>query len=537
MKLRNLFVRCFPSLTDLAFLTPAILLFCLMGGVASMLVDADTGWHIRAGEWILNHHRFPTSDFFSFTKSGQPWYAWEWLWEISAAWLYRLAGMPGVILGNLVILCLTSANLWRLVRRRTKSDLAAFGVTVLAFLGMSLYFFARPQLVSFLFAVILLGLLDRWRDSGKVPWVVAPLFVVWANVHPGFAAGIIILAAYTAGDLANAWAVSEAGRRAEFRGMFRRSLLLLVACGLAPLINPYGYRLYAHMYSFLSDSYALNHINEYKVVDFRTAPGRVFELMLFLSAPAAVSRLLKRDFIVPALFLAWAHLALTAQRNIPFFMIAMAAPVALWLEEMAAAFRPARREDLVPGSGRQTQTLPAASMTVGDPVPGFPLLSLLSIVLIFVLLRTPGSPPKFRPQYDSSVYPEQALAAVRQMGPSARILTTDIWGGYLIYRLYPDIRVFWDGRADFYGAPYNQAAIDTLMGRPGWDKTLTNNRISAVLVPVDQPLVSLLDQCKDWHVVYRDDVAMLFQLSSAGETGQEIGKLTGSGGAGRLDSR
>ena len=59
-----------------------------MGGVASMLVDGDTGWHLRAGEWILNHHQLPTSDFFSFTKSGQPWFAWEWLWEIFFAWLY-----------------------------------------------------------------------------------------------------------------------------------------------------------------------------------------------------------------------------------------------------------------------------------------------------------------------------------------------------------------------------------------------------------------------------------------------------------------
>ena len=166
MKLRNFFIRCFPSLNDFAFLVPAILLFCLMGGVASMLVDADTGWHIRAGEWILDNHRLPTFDFFSFTKPGQPWFAWEWLWEVSFAWLYRLAGMAGVILGNLVILCLMSMHLLQLVRRRSKNNPIACGVTVLALLGMSSYFFARPQLVSFLFAVILLKLLDRARESG-----------------------------------------------------------------------------------------------------------------------------------------------------------------------------------------------------------------------------------------------------------------------------------------------------------------------------------------------------------------------------------
>ena len=161
-------------------------------------------------------------------------------------------------------------------------------------------------------------------------------------------------------------------------------------------------------------------------------------------------------------------------------------------------------------------------------IPRFPLLSILSMVLIFVLLRMPGSPPKFRPQYDASIYPEQALAAVRQMGPSTRIVSTDIWGGYLIYRLYPDVRVFWDGRADFYGTPYNLAAIDVLMGRPGWDKILAKNRITAALVPVNQPLASLLAQSRDWHVVYQDQVAILFQLSS--ETDQGVGKLAKSDG-------
>ncbi|HKW99360.1 MAG TPA: hypothetical protein VJN43_16590 [Bryobacteraceae bacterium] len=518
MNPRKLFQRCFPSINDFAFLAPAILLFCLMGGVASMLVDADTGWHIRAGEWILDHHRLPTSDFFSFTKPGQPWFAWEWIWEISFAWFYRLAGMAGVILANVVIVCLTSIQLFHLIRRRSKSGLVAMGVTVLALLGMSVYLLARPQLVSFLFAVILLRVLERSREAGRdLPWIVVPGFIIWANVHPGFMAGLIILAAYTIGDLANALVASEPGLRTELLGRFRRSLLVMVACFLAPLINPYGYRLYAHIYSFLSDSYPLNHINEYKVVDFRTAPGRMFELMLFLSAPAAISRLLKREFTSTVLFLAWAHLALTSQRNIPFFMIAMAAPVACWIEEMVAAFSRTEAGNSIRDSAPGPQISPD-ELAGEDGLTRIPVLSILTIVLIFVMLRTPGSPPKFRPEYDPSIYPAGALAAVRQMGPSTRMVTTDIWGGYLIYRLYPDVRVFWDGRADFYGTPYNLAAIDALMGRPGWDKTLANNRITAVLVPVNQPLASLLAQTREWHVVYRDRIAILYQLSSAGKT-------------------
>ena len=407
--------------------------------------------------------------------------------------------------------------------------MTAFGVTVLVLLGMSMYFLARPQLVSFLFAVILLRLLSRWRESGHgIPWVVVLLFLVWANVHPGFLAGIIILAAYAAGDLASAWTASEPGRRTELLSLFRRSSLLLAACVLVALVNPYGFRLYTHIFSFLSDSSVLAHVNEYKVVDFRTGPGRMFELMLFLSAPAAVSRLLKREFITPALFLLWAHLALTAQRNIPFFMIGMAAPVAIWLEEMVAALRLAHTENSVIEPGRAANE---------GHIFRFPLLSVLVMAWIFILIRTPGSPPKFRPEWDASLYPAQAIAAVRQLGPNARIATTDIWGGYLIYQMYPDVHVFWDGRTDFYGSAYNLAALDAFMGRPGWDKTLAKNRITAVLVPVDEPLVSLLNQSGDWHVAYRDEVAILYQLSSTSVAGEETRKVAESRAAARFDSR
>jgi hypothetical protein len=506
MERPNLVARLFPTLSDFAFLAPAILLFAVMSGTADMLADGDAGWHIRAGDWMLDHHRLPTTDFFSFTKSGQPWFAWEWLWEVSFAWLHRYAGMAGVIFASVFVICLTSLLLFRLIRRQSSNDLIAFAVTVLAVIGSSVHFLARPHLFSFLFAVVLLDLLERRRETGRdVPWIAIPLFVLWANVHPGFATGIVILAAYTAGELLCAVTSPEPdGRTASFV-RFRRYLLLTTACAIAPLANPYGYRLYVHMYSFLSDPYALNHVAEYMEVNFRTPPGLAFELMLLLGAPAAIALAFKRQFASLFLFVAWAHLGLTAQRNIPFFMIAMAAPVTIWLEEIVARFQAA------PGPPRF-----ATEVSGEDPGPRFPLLSVAAMVLVLMLLRAPGSPPKFQPRYNPERYPEAALAAVRRMNPSTRLLTTDVWGGYLIYLLYPDVRVFWDGRVDFYGTAYNQAAVDTFMGGPTWKQTLTEHHITAVLVPINLPLAALLAESHDWQTVYRDKTAVLFQAVSGG---------------------
>ena len=508
---KKLALRFFPSLSDFAFLAPAIMLFGVMFGTRSLLADSDTGWHIRAGDWILDHGRFPTSDFFSFTKPGQPWYAWEWLWEVAFAWLHRHGGMAGVIFVCALVICLTGMLLFRLIRAQSSNDLVAFAVTLVAMFGMAVHFLARPHLFSALFAVILLTMVERKRRAGRdVPWGAIPLLVLWVNVHPGFAAGIIILCAYTAGELVAALTSPKPEERKFLLKRFERYALLTVACSLAPLANPYGYRLFVHMYAFLSDPYVLSHVTEYMVVDFRIPPGRAFEAMLIAGVPAALAQARKRQFAPLFLYLGWAHLALTSQRNIPFFMIAVAGPVALWVDQLiGAAARSPLPEWIRKGAGAFERF--GTEFSADDRVPRFHLISIGAMALVWLLLHAPGAPPGFRPKYDRAVYPEAALTRVRQLGPTARIFSTDVWGGYLIYQLYPDVRVFWDGRTDFYGTPYNQAAGDAMWGRPGWEKTLAKSQITAALLPVNQPLTAILDVSKDWQEVYRDKTSVLFQ--------------------------
>ena len=117
--------------------------------------------------------------------------------------------------------------------------------------------------------------------------------VLWANVHPPLPLGSYPRG-ICRGRTLDTLTAPEPDRRIAFRVRFRRYLLLTAACAIAPLANPYGYRLYVHMYSFLSDPYALNDVAEYMVVDFRTPPGRAFELMLLLGAPAAVALAFER---------------------------------------------------------------------------------------------------------------------------------------------------------------------------------------------------------------------------------------------------
>src|SRR5947209_16860333 len=91
-------LRFLPSFTDFAFLMPIVYLFGALGGANSLLSDCDTGWHIRTGEWILANHRVPATDIFSFSKPGEPWFAWEWLSDVLFARLNAIDGLRAVIL-------------------------------------------------------------------------------------------------------------------------------------------------------------------------------------------------------------------------------------------------------------------------------------------------------------------------------------------------------------------------------------------------------------------------------------------------------
>src|SRR5260370_39469782 len=98
-----------PSLSDLAFLTPILVLFWCTTGVGWLLTDSDTGWHIRSGEWRLTTGRGPATDLFSFTKAGQPEFACERLSDVLRGVIHRDYWFAVLFVVHLLLLAATSA--------------------------------------------------------------------------------------------------------------------------------------------------------------------------------------------------------------------------------------------------------------------------------------------------------------------------------------------------------------------------------------------------------------------------------------------
>src|SRR2546429_9143814 len=85
-----------PSLSDCLFVAILLWVFAAGSGWSVLLADGDTGWHIRTGEYILDTRTVPVRDLFSFSKAGQPWFAWGWLSDVIFALLHRAWGLKGV---------------------------------------------------------------------------------------------------------------------------------------------------------------------------------------------------------------------------------------------------------------------------------------------------------------------------------------------------------------------------------------------------------------------------------------------------------
>src|SRR5579859_1959230 len=184
-----------PSLSDAAFLIPIAVFFSCTTGVKWLLGDSDTGWHIRTGEWILKNRRVPATDLFSFTKLGQPWFAWEWLSDVSMAAIHSHFGLSGIVFVSLLVLGTTSVCIYRSTVEESEHLPIAILLTGLAMAASTITWLARPHLVTPLFAAVFCSVLNRVEkraSANRLLLQLPALMVVWVNLHGGFFVGIAL---------------------------------------------------------------------------------------------------------------------------------------------------------------------------------------------------------------------------------------------------------------------------------------------------------------------------------------------------------
>src|SRR5262249_23622713 len=86
-----------------SFAFAGILLFGLLALTARNATDPDLWWHLRTGQLILETSHIPHTDPFSFTRTGSPWVAHEWLSEVAFYEIWKYTGATGLIVFSAVV--------------------------------------------------------------------------------------------------------------------------------------------------------------------------------------------------------------------------------------------------------------------------------------------------------------------------------------------------------------------------------------------------------------------------------------------------
>ena len=324
---RTLATAFLPNLA--AMLACAALVYCLfVFGGDRLFRDSDTGWHVRNGEQILQSHALPHSDPYSFSKTGAPWVAWEWGSDVLMGLAHGFGGLRGLAVLMAVAI---SASVWmwcRLAFLLSGDFLLTALLAVPTVTTLSLHWLARPHIFSWLFLAGALWHAERHsrENAGSGLLVAAVATALWANIHASFFMGPAIALCYAASHLVRP-VLWQMDRDAEFRraAWFLKAFLATMA---ASLLNPQGWRLHAHVFSYLTDSQLLSRVAEFQSFNFHDPDAWQVALTLILAAAGGTLALAQKKVahVLIVAGLVWG--GLRSARVIPLIAL-LAIPLAI----------------------------------------------------------------------------------------------------------------------------------------------------------------------------------------------------------------
>jgi hypothetical protein len=449
------------------------------------IVDPDVWWHIKIGDGILTTHHWPFADSFSFTVSGQPWLAYEWLGDVALAGAWRLGGYRGldallIALGSAVMLAL-----YVYATLRSGNCKAGFLASAALFILASASFTLRPQMLGYLFLILTLIVLERFRQGKpRALWVLPALMLLWVNTHGSWIIGLgTILVYWMAGVVAFRAGNLEA--RAWTRGERRNISLAFLGCVAVLPLTPYGVRLAASPFEFaFSLPLNVSVIQEWRPMAFNLWDGKLFLGVLVAFIVAQVMVRFTWNIAELVLFIAGTVMACVHIRFILVF-VPFTAPI---LATILAKWVP-------PYERRKEQ---------------FALNAVLMAIVAAAVIHYFPSTEQIQGRV-AEKFPVAAVQYLERQSAPEPMYNNYGFGGYLVWTRGPQHKVFIDGRGDLYergGLLSDYVHIADV--KPEALTLLRHYGIRSCLVKRDEALATLLSASPEWQRIYSDDLTAVF---------------------------
>ncbi len=482
-----------PSIADIFFLS--VFLYLSLSGGMGLLSDCDTGYHIRAGEFILNTHVIPRQDMFSFISPPLPWTAHEWLSELIMAIVHRLSGLTGTVIFFSLLIALVYALLFKTLRTSKVNILLAILVTLLVVASSQLHWLARPHVFSLLLMVIWYHLLDSYQYRDRSNLFLLPfIMLLWVNLHGGFVTGFVILGIFILGNLVKAMTVADA-EKALYRYKTKTLALTCVFCLLAALVNPFGYHILLFPFNVVSNKFLMDHVNEFLSPNFHEPLP--FKYLFFLTIVVIAAARERLNFIEMALILFFTNMALYSVRYVTLFAL-ISAPIIIRSSSRIL-------DESSFGVLDFLKRRAAAITSVDDSSRGhlWPVAGMLAVVIIVIS-------GKLEYKFDAKIKPVAAVEFLKKEQIPGNMFDNDEFGDYIIYAAWPQYKVFFDGRSDMYGVDLMKEYFKITGFELGWEKILEKYGISWIIYDANSPLSRFLLKNDGWRLIYSDKVANIF---------------------------
>ena len=488
------------------------------------ITDTDIFWHLAAGREMVAHGHFLFTDPFSFTLASPQWIDLHWLFQLAVYGLYLIGGLKAIIAFKLAVVAFVCVVLCLIFR-------SAKYIWVSAFLAATLFFQARylvldrPVLITMGCMALYLFVFENVRQGWNRNWLwlCIPLQIVWTNSQGLYPIGIFILGAYwieSGTKIVNhvnliplsPFSFEEKGENNSSR--FGFITLILILSSLSCLATPYGisglvlpFKLFGRIAPDAQNIYSLNiseNVPLLSLTGFEAGYRTVVMLTAILASLLFVFNRKRIRIAHVLLFAGFLALAFSAVRNVLLYFMVIIPIIASGVMNADVAFKLGSRPVWMKRLFGTVAVLGGIALLVQ------PVMDHYAVVKAYPPHRA-LSPFRF---------PEKITEHLEANPVQGEMFNDIRYGGYLIWELYPQKKVFVDGRLVIRSARFFQEYLAICEQPDLFPYVATKFNITHVILPsaiFDRylKLIKWLYNSKDWHLEFTDGSSFLFVRNDA----------------------
>jgi len=309
-------------------------------------------------------------------------------------------------------------------------------------------------------------------------------------------------------------------------------VLLITACGLTFVVNPYGLRLPLVWLEIMRSPAVARLIQEHAPLDPWGLGGWLVLLIGLIYAATLASVRPWRPLVTWLLPVFWLCQAFTRARHSSLFAITAVLALTGMLPHTRLAAWLAR-------PGRDLFRFRSLDMEAARRIDWRPALLPVGVILLAAVLQVASIPAPILGrgwvQLDPKHWPVELLPKLRQAErehpEGTRIFNEFLYGGFLIYYT-PGLKVFIDDRCELYGDEWLVEYSNAMRLNPErvdrWQETYG---FPYALVARGTAFDRYLGQSRRWSVVKRTGTATLYEISAREQRPEEHTATRKRGGA------